>query len=1652
MIFELIKFIDSDHQYVFLISSSTKSKFVEVTLNQFKSSTSTDTKSRTRTTSEISKHSRFWFLNWAIDKSLFKKAVKRFESCFSKLISNKKFSEDLSIIKQSKHISMSEQDSFSFNIENSNEFFSAQLIDLIRLISQVLDSRQSNININVNFESHSSQSSDDVFDHRQFKDWSAEEIEFFDSVAKETNSIVNVEKHVLYKNVYAFTDRLKNMTIIKEDSKLKLIIFQCLRESTLIWHSIELFTLKKEMLRDASLINWYNALIRRFKKRTSIVLISMQTIKYTMKNARLHKNLKIFAQNLFRSVKIANLISTHNQFTIAWNNLTWQFRQHISEFTEQTTMREFLEQLDSQISIWHEMITSNQSAFRKINKLFFQYQSDRNIECYRDDRSSYRNNNNNSHQKRNDRLSRMNIIIKIEKKSRRNEEKFIKNNVNRSFDRNKNIRNKNRNRYKNDRKEKDKENKNKDKTKIFVTAEKSAENDSELKNYHQFENLTYYDSNYNEKENQKKFESKINLTMITKVVCRRCKTFFFSKNALYKHLKICFNIKKAIRDEKENNVLSISKSAITTYAETVFSDVVIFILRFNIDANKNIEIDYDFKKWQYASTEVTLSSNTKLFSECLNTEAEIILIDISFFKTQCKNTSIRTMTFFITIRGLDVNKHSTNKYVIIFMYFSSINKDENFVKTLIIREIHLIENLKANVLIDNDILNSEKFDIFISTSSAYIESCNVIILIFVNNRSSSRTISIHATKTMIISSKSEQTIFIHKISLSNRHYIFESANANFSIYSHIVDTTTNVILIRNDENRLIKIFRNFHLNKLIKLDYFNVYLIDNDLYDLIIRKSKSEHKVFWFQKMLTFHINTNKINIKSFCNNDVMMINDITAHNSFKEAITAFNTLINEYLKLWTDQDFVNFSEKNWMRLSLKFDWKSKVKNKVKIYSLDVKNKTVVDDTFNKLQAQERLSWTKKITSFNYSCFVVWRDSLEKKKSRIVIDIRNLNAISQSNAYSLSLQNDIIQTVQECAFISVIDCFSFFYQWRVHSDDRHKFTIMSHREQKTFNVIVMSYRNSSVYVQRQIDRILRFFDFVRAYVNDIVVFFNTLKNHLTHFRQIFQILSVNNISINLKKAFLSYSSVSFLKQHVTFLNLFTDEEKLQAIVNFFFFKTLNKLETYFELTEWFRQYIEIYATKFKSLQDKKTSLLKRAFMSEKIRKSYVSKIRINSIEQKLNSFKNIQESLFKFIYLVHFNSRRQFYVDLNSSKKIDIEAMIYHFDRDWKKKKSYSFRKSVRSFMFFSRLLNSVETRYWFIELEFAELIWILKKIRHLVKSTDTITIVYIDHDAALDIAKQTTLITSSIDRFNLRLIRASNYVQRFNLDIRHKFEKLHLISDALFRLSTKMSLSFHDENDKLNVLFTIFFVEMTSKFRDRIVADYVKNLTWKKIFKTLESSRKNNIELSFMSDNDLIYRKESNHNMSFTLRRLCISTIVVKDILNLIHDQNHSKFDKTYQQIVSSWYIQSFIKHIKFYIKHCSKCSVNQTRRHKSYDSLQSIFTSSISFHTIDIDFVFALSKSHIDINSIMSVICKFSKRVTAISKKNTWDAFIWTEALLQRLNIADWDFLKIIISNRDRKFLTNLWKSLFERLKIKLLYTTIYHSQANNIFERIN
>lgn len=86
------------------------------------------------------------------------------------------------------------------------------------------------------------------------------------------------------------------------------------------------------------------------------------------------------------------------------------------------------------------------------------------------------------------------------------------------------------------------------------------------------------------------------------------------------------------------------------------------------------------------------------------------------------------------------------------------------------------------------------------------------------------------------------------------------------------------------------------------------------------------------------------------------------------------------------------------------------------------------------------------------------------------------------------------------------------------------------------------------------------------------------------------------------------------------------------------------------------------------------------------------------------------------------------------------------------------------------------------------------------------------------------------------------------------------------------------------------------------------------------------------------------------------------------------------------------------------------------------------------------------------MSVTDKFKKRITLIPGRSTYSVEDWADALLDRLDIADWGYPKLIITDRDRKFLSELWKRLFKRLGVSLLYSTAYHSQTDGASERTN
>ena len=621
----------------------------------------------------------------------------------------------------------------------------------------------------------------------------------------------------------------------------------------------------------------------------------------------------------------------------------------------------------------------------------------------------------------------------------------------------------------------------------------------------------------------------------------------------------------------------------------------------------------------------------------------------------------------------------------------------------------------------------------------------------------------------------------------------------------------------------------------------------------------------------------------------------------------------------------------------------------------------------------------------------------------------------------------------------------------------------------------MNYKNSSSYVQRQTNKLLRSYKvFAKAYVNDIIIHFDTLSEHITHLRILFKMFRRKRISLTTIKSFLTYLSIILLKQRVDNLNMFTIAKKIAVITSFRFSFHLRDLKIFMKLIDWLRFFISRYVQKTQSLQKRKITLTKDIINIDSFKKRQINKTYLyDSIYEKQIAFRDLQTTFVSFTFFIHFDKNRRLYIDLNVFKQWNFVVIVYHVLNDSSNDEVYS-RTAIQSIMFLNRCLNETEKNYWSIELKVVDIIWIMRKIRHMIESIEvSSTIIYTNHSIVVFISRQITLIIFSSDKLNLRLMKTSQYLSEFNLFIRHKVDKVNVMSNAFFRFQTNVFIiekiemlkslyehslksSYEDFIAKTSLFYHhVALMKMSNDFKRRLKQTYRDDEYWFKILDMIQSaidmtsstadvisktnsrsssivrnrsstsitdnhlsSQTTNRQFSTSITNNQSSNQTTNRQFStsiinssskkkklsdsrdirfrhkndllyfifdlFDSERLCISKIMKTKIFRQAHDlTHHDDFMRTYDRLRHFIYVRFMIKRLKIYIAHCSKCQINQIKRHSIYDELTSIISSAISFHIIIMNFIITLSLSR-DFDVLLIITCKFSKKVLLIVDHN--------------------------------------------------------------------
>ena len=114
--------------------------------------------------------------------------------------------------------------------------------------------------------------------------------------------------------------------------------------------------------------------------------------------------------------------------------------------------------------------------------------------------------------------------------------------------------------------------------------------------------------------------------------------------------------------------------------------------------------------------------------------------------------------------------------------------------------------------------------------------------------------------------------------------------------------------------------------------------------------------------------------------------------------------------------------------------------------------------------------------------------------------------------------DDILALLGKAKYFSSLDLKSGYWQVKMADSDKEKTAFTCHRGLFEFNVMPLDLTNAPAIFQELMNRVLEGLgNFTTAYLDDILIYSQTLEEHLTHIQQVFDRLRMHNFRLKLKK-------------------------------------------------------------------------------------------------------------------------------------------------------------------------------------------------------------------------------------------------------------------------------------------------------------------------------------------------------------------------------------------------------------------------------------------------------------------------------------------------------------------------------------------------------
>jgi hypothetical protein len=637
----------------------------------------------------------------------------------------------------------------------------------------------------------------------------------------------------------------------------------------------------------------------------------------------------------------------------------------------------------------------------------------------------------------------------------------------------------------------------------------------------------------------------------------------------------------------------------------------------------------------------------------------------------------------------------------------------------------------------------------------------------------------------------------------------------------------------------------------------------------------------------------------------------------------------------------------------------------------------------------------------------------QKGKERFCIDYRKLNEVTKADQYPIPRIDDILSQFSGKTFFTTFDANKGFNQIAVKPEDRQKTAFRTHQGLHQYKRMPFGLRNGPSVFQRFMDKVLGRYKWqcVLVYIDDIIIYSTDFDQHLKDIEKVLALTESSGLTLSPSKSHIAYPSIKALGHSVSNLGIGTAEETVRAVTDFPIPVKVKQLQRFLGLAVYYRRFIKDFSQVAAPLY----ALLKKDAPWE-------------WSQECVDSTAELKKRLTTAPILAHPDYSKPFVLHTDAST-VGLGAVLSQIDE----------QQREHPILFLSRSLTDAEKNYGATELECLAIIWAVRKLHPYLDGSQFSLIT--DHSALQWLF--------DYSGSNKRLIRWTMDLQPYrpNMTIRYKPGRVHSNADPLSRAP-------HDQQVHSNIVAKVFHITVldTSQtlFKD-IREGYAGDLAANKILTSILSDSPLAEYRTFSSRDGLLLQQSPGMQNS----RIYIPEGKMR--LYLLSDYHDSKLAghlgtaKTLASLGRDYYWPGLARDVKDYVRSCNSCQRNKSDINSNRGLLQPLPIPPQRWHTVAMDFAGPFAPSgEGKWDQVFIVTDKLTKRSHFIPSKTTDTATDTATRFFTNI-VRLHGLPSVIISDRDVKFTSLFWSTLFDTFGTRLALSTAYHPQTDGQSERM-